>query len=650
MVWARFYNIDVSIGLWGSAPSIGRIGIIRTIRTLKKSGFCHGVSEAVRRVDKLECAYMYGDLVNNENVMAGYRNRGFTVAESVDEITPGATVVIRAHGVPRDVYVKLESKNVKIVDCTCKMVKRVHDIVHEKSTAGYRVIIIGKNGHPEVTGIFGWCKEGSVIIAESEPDLEGITTESRICVVGQTTCKKTWWNRAVEIIKTAVPEAEIFDTLCNATAGRIADAVEIAKASDVMVVVGDRKSANSLELNEACKAVCKLVLFVSNLEELLEHEDFPDTDSGAAIGIAGSASAPAAVVDGIYGFLLFSNFLAVSKIEIEAEGERYFNNMLQNASSPGGKDFIAKAIRDLAVQHRDGKRIRGAMIRLGAKIADLDTPPPEVALAYELFQTSILIHDDIIDKSPMRRGRSTIHSLEKDAHFGISRAVCVGDYGLFLANKILADTELPPEILVKVFKLFSKIQLLTIEGEIMDVTLPYTPIDISRQYEEFTRTVGCIFEYKTAWYTLVGPIMLGAICGGADEALLNLLRDITMPLGIAFQMKDDLLGIYADEKILGKSALSDIIEKKQTLLYGFAYKSAGPRERRLLDASYGNANADADDLETVRKIFISTGAKEYSVNEIRRLSDISLDLIKKLPEEFRDIMQGLVHYLITRKF
>jgi len=653
-------------------------GGTKMITTVKESGFCHGVQMAIDKANEQNAnvadgqnVYLYGDLVNNQHVMDGYRNKGFMVAEDTASIAPGSTVIIRAHGVPKAVHDELTARNITIIDCTCPKVKNTHKIVREKSTMGHHIIIIGKNGHPEVTGIYGWCAEKSdsvanvvnptvkkPIIVESEADLCDVPQDSPICVVAQTTCKKAWWEQAVSIIKAKNPNAEIHDTLCSVTAKRISKAAEMAKESDVMVVVGDKKSANSLELYEACKAECAMVLFVSSLEELLNLKEFPDT--GSAIGLAGSASAPADIIDEIHGFLLFSNFLAQAKNEIEEASDKILKELPGNE-----KPILASAINALYEQNQGGKRIRGALIKLGAEIASSekssassktfgtqDSPYPAlpVAVAYELFQTSILIHDDIIDKSPVRRGKKTIHAMESDPHFGNSRAVCIGDYGLFLANRILADSSLPPEILVKIFRLFSQIQLITLEGEIMDVTLPYQPIHIATDYENYTKTVNLIFEYKTSWYTLVGPIMLGAICGGADEKLINLLRDITMPLGIAFQIKDDLLGIYASEEILGKSPLSDLIEKKQTLLYGYAYKHATPEQRILLDKSYGNPNATENDLEAVREIFAATGAQAHSEKEINRLSQTSLDLIGTLPVEHQPILRGLVRYLITRKY
>jgi geranylgeranyl diphosphate synthase type I len=161
-----------------------------------------------------------------------------------------------------------------------------------------------------------------------------------------------------------------------------------------------------------------------------------------------------------------------------------------------------------------------------------------------------------------------------------------------------------------------------------------------------------IYEYKTAWYTLAGPIMLGAICGGGSDKLVALLRNITIPLGVAFQMKDDLLGIYSSKDILGKSVLSDIRENKQTLMFGYAYKRADSRQRALLDRHYGKEDANEADLEIIRELFEEIGAKRHMESEIQRLSESSRVLIadEMIDNECQSILNGLINYLIGRNF
>jgi len=642
------------------------------IKTIKESGFCYGVQAAVDRANANfanvpDGVYLFGDLANNSHVMATYRAKGFHVAKSIEEIPQNTIVIIRAHGVPRVVYDNLREKGAKIEDCTCVKVKKIHKIVEEKSAAGYLVVIVGKKDHPEVIGTQGWCD--NAVILETEADLHDINVQSNICVVAQTTCKRDWWNKATELVLKKCPTAEIYNTLCSVLTEKLDQAAEIAQAVDAMIIVGDKKSANSLELYNTCAKICAQTYFVSSLS------DVPAINPTATVGLAGSASAPAEIVAQIHDCLTFANFLAKSKAEIDEITDRHVRN---KQLVPDDVPFVDEAVLELYRQNEGGKRIRGAMIKLGEKIAlrsstgDSQSPVENiectkylsVAVAYELFQTAILIHDDVIDRSETRRGKKTIHAAAKDArlakgdtsaearHFGTSRALCVGDYGLFLANHLIATAQIDDRTKVRLFNQFSSIQLTTLEGEIMDVTLPAEPIDPVKNYAAYMDAVYQIYESKTAWYTLAGPLKLGAICGGADNAFAAKLADIALPLGLAFQIKDDMLGMYADDMVLGKPAISDMHEKKQTLIYGYAYKHATAQQRQTLDDLYGKQTATTADLRTVREIFTATGAAKFADDEITKLSAQSLELIDALQtdDECKILLRGLVYYLLVRKY
>jgi len=631
------------------------------ISTIKESGFCHGIRKAVATADKYaetikqgQKVYLYGDLANNSHLMDKYINNGFILTHNLSEIEPNSTVIIRAHGIPKSVYATLEAKNVHIEDCTCTHIKPIHKIVEAESAKGKTMLIVGKKDHPEVIGIRGWCKNNNAIVLETEVDFENTNWTTPICVVGQTTSKPEWWHKATDLILKKQPNAQIHNTLCNVTILKSEKAAQLASGLDIMVVIGDRKSANSVELFETCAQVCPKTFFVSSLQELIAAK-LP-LQLNIKIGMVGSASAPPEIINSIYDYLTFAEFLIEAKHEIEN---------FSHKTEPNKTAFVNEATEDLYAHNRDGKRIRGALIKLGEKItSDNNNNFLTVAAAYELFQTAILIHDDIIDRSETRRGKTTIHTASYNAqldnglptneaiHYGISRAICIGDYGLFKANSLLAQAEISNHIKVRIFQQFSHIQLRTIEGEIADVLLPYKQINPVEDDAAYIEVVDQIYNDKTAWYTIAGPLMLGAICGNATEELENQLKDIGLPLGIAFQIKDDLLGMYANDETQGKPAISDMLEKKQTLIYGYAYKHASPQERQQLDQLYGKQNATQQDLETVREIFTNTGAKQFSEDEINKLSQLSLNLIEKsnLNDESKTLLRGLVHFLVVRKY
>jgi len=595
--------------------------------TIIKSGLCHGVNRALNIANSAadKQAYMVGDIINNRHVMDSFKQSGYIVAENFDDIPPGSTVIIRAHGLPKAAYAKLN--NTEILDCTCSKVKKIHNIVEQVQG---RVIVVGKKTHPEVVGTLGWCKDG--VVVESVTDLKDIP--AKLTVVGQTTCKQNLWDEITDEIIRRCPTATIHNTLCSAVQERIAEAVEIAKQVDFVVCIGDKKSANSTALFNTCKLHNPNTYFVSSAEEL----EIPGgITEDKTIAFIGSASAPVEIVKKVHDLFCFKQFLAGAKNEIEN-----FSYSLPNKSP-----ILNEAIADLMEQHQGGKCIRGALIKLGAMPSQSYLP---VAYAYELFQTAILIHDDIIDRSHQRRGKSTIHVKEKDAHFGMSRGICIGDYGLFLANKIM--TQATGGNTLGALSYFADIQLATLEGELLDVTLPYRPINPRDEYSLYMDTVQEIYHTKTAIYSIAGPLKLGAIFAGANTEFAEALFNLAIPLGIAFQIKDDLLGMYGDDKTIGKPAISDLWEKKQTLLYGHAYKHATEEQRIVLDELYGKTTATAEDLATVREIFTATGAKTFAEDSIRSLSDKSLKAIETLEttDEIKTLLNGLVHYQIARTF
>jgi len=626
---------------------------------MKTSGFCHGVQDAVNRADALlekisDGVYLFGDLANNSKVMQKYHEQGYIVTTDIADIAPGSTVVIRAHGLSRRVVDDIVAIGVNIEDCTCTKVKRIHNIV---AAASGRVIIVGKKDHPEVTGIRGWCNCDAIVL-ETETDFAQVPRNIPFAVVGQTTCKPGWWQKAVNYILQICPDATIHDTLCDVVTNRLSKAAEIAAEVGSIVVVGDTKSANSVELYNACAGVNPNTIFVASLAELIES-GMPQGSAGVAV--VGSTSTRQEVVDEITAYLQFATFAAVAKAEIDDSIQTTMHDVFANHDN---NPIISTALQDLFHQNDGGKRIRGIMIKLGEKVsAGTAETYLTVAMAYELFQTSILIHDDIIDKSTTRRGKQTIHTVETNSHFGISRALCIGDYGMFWASHFLADAPIRDMVKVRLMTQFSKIQLITLEGELMDVTLPEQPWMHGRaanacardqpisDWETYQHTVMEIYTRKTAWYTLAGPLMLGAICGGASDELLYELREIALPLGIAFQIKDDLLGIFAESETLGKPAAADIEEGKLTLIYGYAHQFADPVQRMRLDALYGKPCTGVTVLE-IREIFMATGAVEFADRKIAELSSCCLERIcnSQIDDECKTLLRGLVAYLTTREY
>lgn len=294
-----------------------------------------------------------------------------------------------------------------------------------------------------------------------------------------------------------------------------------------------------------------------------------------------------------------------------------------------------------------GKRIRGALVKLGYDMTG--QPSEEIikpALSYEVFQTAILAHDDIIDKSPLRRGVPSLYTKLGGDHYGISQAICLGDIGIFAANQLILESGFEASRLTRALKSFTQTQYLTVVGELIDVDLP------RYKKEEITlEDIISLYEYKTAHYTIIGPLHLGAILGGADEKLLTSLQDFGRLLGIAFQIKDDILGIFGNADKTGKSIQSDIAEGKITILWYHAFAHASEEQKQELLQSYGVAEPAAKDVKKVQEIFTDTKALSISEEMMNDYVAQAGEMISKLgiSKEYQEILEQMCGYLTGRE-
>ena len=271
-----------------------------SIRIAKSAGFCFGVSRAVDTVEQAagqgKQVVTLGPIIHNRHVVSHFDSMGVKVIDTPEEAQPGMTVIIRSHGVSREVYERLESRGVEIIDATCPFVKRIHGIVEKAEAEGALPIIIGTPSHPEVEGIAGWC--GNCKIFETPEELESwasgdeIRQDMPICMVCQTTSTEISWKKSVQIAKKQFTNLKIFDTICRATESRQGEAAQLSASSQAMVVVGDAKSSNTGRLATICREHCDKVVLVDNASEL-----DPEMFRGVAeVGITAGASTPAWII------------------------------------------------------------------------------------------------------------------------------------------------------------------------------------------------------------------------------------------------------------------------------------------------------------------------------------------------------------------
>lgn len=269
------------------------------IKIAKTAGFCYGVRRAVDEVYRLSGGNQpiatLGELIHNRQVVEDLESRGVMVYQTVDEIPDGVTVIIRTHGVGKDVLDKIRARGLSYIDLTCPFVEKIHKIVAEHHQKGYQIIIVGDEKHPEVVGINGWCEDSAVIVyAGTEENFEKYA-ENDVCVVAQTTINREIFGEIVRNIKKTCQKAIVFDTICSATKERQKEADLLSHESDVMFVVGGRESSNTRKLYDIARANCPMTYFIETFE------DIPQVNyNNKKIGITAGASTPGGIIEEVF--------------------------------------------------------------------------------------------------------------------------------------------------------------------------------------------------------------------------------------------------------------------------------------------------------------------------------------------------------------
>ena len=213
------------------------------------------------------------------------------VLNSIDELKDlkEGTVIIRSHGVSKDVYDILQKENIRIVDATCPFVKKIHNIVKKHTEENENVVIIGNAKHPEVEGIKGWGGDNVTVIETIEEAESYVPSqEKKTCIVSQTTFNYKKFQDIVEIISKKRYDIIALNTICNATEVRQSEAMQLAKVSDAMIVIGGQSSSNTQKLYEICKRECENTYYIQTLVDL----DLDAFQSFRSVGITAGASTP----------------------------------------------------------------------------------------------------------------------------------------------------------------------------------------------------------------------------------------------------------------------------------------------------------------------------------------------------------------------
>ena len=294
----------------------------------KTAGFCFGVDRAVEMVNESvrrgNKTATLGPIIHNRHVVERFLKQGVRELDSPEQAEPGETVIIRAHGVPKQVQQALCARGVPVLDATCPFVKKIHTIVKDETEKGRRIIIFGSPVHPEVEAIASFCCEP--VIVQSPEELENWLTQEPqrrkmpLSMVSQTTSSQKMGKCCAEIAKKVCTNCEIFDTICRATEMRQEEAAILSQKCDAMVVVGDARSSNTGRLAMICEQYCKKVSLVDQADDL-EMSLF----SGAnTVGITAGASTPSWIIKEV-------NNKMSEELKVETAQEENFAELLEQS-------------------------------------------------------------------------------------------------------------------------------------------------------------------------------------------------------------------------------------------------------------------------------------------------------------------------------
>jgi geranylgeranyl diphosphate synthase type I len=294
-----------------------------------------------------------------------------------------------------------------------------------------------------------------------------------------------------------------------------------------------------------------------------------------------------------------------------------------------------------------GKRLRPAFVYWGYRATG--APHEDAVLwpagAVELLHTFALIHDDVMDRSPVRRGRVAVHEALAEVHrheglsgasawFGVGGAILAGDLAFVWADQLFDAADLDAEALDRARRVFTELRVEVMAGQYLDLRLAGS----ADAAEEDALRVALL---KSGRYTVTRPLQVGAAIGGADERLDGSLRAFGDAIGVAFQLRDDVLGVFGDPSTTGKGALSDLREGKRTVLMLRTLALSGPADREFVARALGDPDLEDQDAARVREIIVDCGALESVERLLAAQHKQACAALTPLPEPARQALGAL---------
>lgn len=270
---------------------------MREVIRAENSGFCFGVRQAIEKTEEQvrlnttgKKIYTCGPLIHNKLVTDDLESKGVFILDDLDSAAIDDILIVRSHGEGKAFWDTIKERGLTVIDATCPFVSKIHSLVEEASKGDYNVVIAGDKNHPEVKGIKGWSHKDVSIVNSKE---EAVMIEKdNLFIVCQTTIKKELLDSIIEVFEENKKTYVVKNTICNATASRQKNCMELAAKSDAMIVIGGKNSSNTQKLYEIAKKYCPNTFFVEKISDLPLHQ----LTKCNKIGVAAGASTPECVI------------------------------------------------------------------------------------------------------------------------------------------------------------------------------------------------------------------------------------------------------------------------------------------------------------------------------------------------------------------
>ncbi len=586
-------------------------------------------------------------LSENNNLKDLIKNKNIKIIKDYKKLKENDIVVLNYYGESKNTYDYFHKNKILFYESCSTIISDTRENISEKYNQKYNLIIVGDKNSKEIINYNTWCNNKALIISDIN-DFKLINKDNYFIFYSLNTSIDLL-NELQKYLNENNIDYEIDNTIYERQNNIEKDTLNLSKEVDKLILLGTSNYTKKLAKN--CSLNTKVYLYknINEFYEGIKKENFKNDDK---IGISIEENIDTYTLYECSNLLKFYIYYKSRIKDIEKE----INNFNDFIKSKDNK-IIIDATNKFINMNSGGKYLRALLIDLGYKLNKDSDYALKLASSYEAFQTSILIHDDIIDNSSFRRGKETIsysykkefESFNSNDNIHNNLALCIGDLGFYYVNEYILDNYKDNKNFNKLFSYYNNIVINTIKGEILDVYLPFIE-EYDKNHILKEEDIMEIYKLKTSHYSIVGPFVMGMILSGSRDEDIKEIESILDSVGIAFQIKDDILGIYSSNEILGKPVFSDIEEFKQTILYSYIKINKKDYLNELLKY-YGKKDLNEKEAIKVQNIIEESGSLKYAadkMNDMFTLAKREINLLQ-INKEIKNILLGLIVYLELRE-